>query len=81
MITISKDDLNGLLTDIFEKAVAHQKEISADHAEHHEWICERIRSEEARRVFFQTMTVTVMQYSITALMGGVVYWISTHFKA
>ena len=55
------------------------------HEDQHEWLRQAIRSAEAKeaeskakREFWKNLLMIVIQYSIPAMIGGVIYWVTGH---
>lgn len=49
---------------------------AATHGQHHEWIAARIEAERARREMYRKIAEAVISWSVPALLGGVLYWIT-----
>jgi len=50
------------------------------HTAHHEWIQARIDAEEKRTQMYDDVRKTAIQWSVTALLGGLFFWLSGHVK-
>lgn len=66
---------------LLETLQEHHENVIDAHAAHHEWIQERIEAEQARKLMMSKMTDAAIQWSVVGLLGGIWYWIQSHFKS
>jgi hypothetical protein len=71
MTTINISDLKVVMEEVFEE---RSRIDSHSHGQHHEWIKERIASEQARQEMFWEIAKAVAQWSVIGILGCIVYW-------
>ena len=77
-MTSDKDTLKASLGEALKEILEQCASVNdADHSEHHAWIQAHIESEQNRKEMYQTITRTVLQWSIPFLFTGLIYWFQT----
>jgi hypothetical protein len=69
------------IKEIMLEALAQHHDIFIDdHADHHEWIKDRIAAEKAKEEYYKEAKKTIIGWSITALASYALYFIQSHWK-
>ena len=74
-VPISLADLKTIIEEIFEERSRIGSEF---HGKHHEWIEARITAEKAKKELYRDMAKWAIQWSVTGILGGVVYWVKNN---
>jgi hypothetical protein len=77
MMEMDKDVLKSLFLETLQE---HHESVIDAHAAHHEWIQERIESEQARKLMMSKITDAAIQWSVVGVLGYIGYWFQGHFK-
>lgn len=68
---MTKDEVKEALMELFEE---RDRLDSETHAEHHDWIRTRIKTEEARQKMFVEVAKAALQWSVIGVLG----WLLSH---
>ena len=63
-----------------ENVIIERRRRDDNHEKHHRWIQEQIESERARKRMYTTITKVVLQWSIPAILGSILYWLKNHLN-
>lgn len=76
-MSIEKEEFREILHELLDERARID---ACSHAEHHEWIQERIEKDKALKEFYRETTKMVIQWSVPVVLGAAYYWLHEHLK-
>lgn len=75
-MTISKNDLKEIIEEVFNERQVFE------HEDQHQWIRERIKAEQDRKLMYRAITKSAISWSVPFLLTGLVFWFNNgHWPA